>query len=81
MRVNKRAAPTDPDGFIAEMPKAELHVHLEATLQPSTATTDPARFSASMCESELRLALLQEFDTWTCSHDTLNRDPRPHPIS
>ena len=34
-----------------------------------------------MCESELRLALLQEFDTWTCSHDTLNRDPRPHPIS
>ena len=53
------AAATDLDRFIAEMPKAELHVHLEGTLQPATAvelarqhdlihtlpTTDPARLA------------------------------------
>ena len=48
--------------------------------------TDLARiarnaFAAALCEAELRSSLLQEFDTWTRSHDTLNRDPRPHPIS
>ena len=30
---------TDLDDLIAEMPKAELHVHLEGTLRPSTAVT------------------------------------------
>ena len=59
MRVDERATPGDPDGFIADMPKAELHVHLEATLRPSTTielarrhdlvrtlpTTDPARLA------------------------------------
>lgn len=57
--MNGRVHPTDLDGLIAEMPKAELHVHLEATMQPSTAvelarrhdlvhtlpTTDPARLA------------------------------------
>lgn len=57
MKTDERACPPDLDGFIAEMPKAELHVHLEGTVQPGTAvelarrhglentipTTDPAR--------------------------------------
>ena len=57
--VSESAAPPGLGGFIAEMPKAELHVHLEATVQPSTAVelalrhdlahtlpiTDPARLA------------------------------------
>ncbi len=59
MNVNDGATPHDLDAFIEEMPKAELHVHLEGTMQPSTAvelaarhdltqtlpTTDPERLS------------------------------------
>ena len=36
-RVNQSAASPDLAGFVAKMPKAELHVHLEGTVQPSTA--------------------------------------------
>ena len=57
--MNARATAPDLDSFIAEMPKAELHVHLEGTLQPSTAielarrhglvdtlpTTDPVKLA------------------------------------
>ena len=35
--MDGRADPTHLDSFISEMPKAELHVHLEATMRPSTA--------------------------------------------
>ena len=59
MRVNGTTDPDTLDGSIAEMPKAELHVHLEATIQPDAAvelawrhdlvhilpTTDPARLA------------------------------------
>ena len=59
MRVNGTTDPDTLDGFIAEMPKAELHVHLVATIQPANAvelarrhdlvhtlaTTDPARLA------------------------------------
>ena len=57
--MNARATAPDLDSFIAEMPKAELHVHLEGTVQPATAiemarrhhlvhtlpTTDPGRLA------------------------------------
>ena len=57
--MNEKAAPPDLDSFIAGMPKAELHVHLEGTMLPSTAvdlarrhdltstlpTTDPDRLA------------------------------------
>ena len=35
--MSERAVPPDLDSFIAEMPKAELHVHLEGTVRPATA--------------------------------------------
>ena len=57
--MSKRGVPPDLDAFIAEMPKAELHVHLEGTVRPTTAvelarrhgledtlpTMDPAKLS------------------------------------
>lgn len=56
---NESRVPADRGSFIAEMPKAELHVHLEGTVRPATAvelaqrhgledtipTTDPAKLS------------------------------------
>ncbi len=57
--MNEEAASTPLDRLIAGMPKAELHIHLEGSLQPATAielarrhdlvytlpTTDPARLA------------------------------------